>query len=178
MTWWHGFSLFVQNHRTKPKQPKSFRHMHVSMYCYFRWFFSRTECYESQNHWFGQHLISATMWPLEGKNSAHTTLPLNALRFQCASPFVVTLGDALNDAIYPHSFDSWFELEKPDCGFCTPVCETNPNPALLCCKHASQPFTGSERTVIVQKESHRHFRNGTLIRICSEMNFSSCLKVK
>ena len=90
MTWWHGFSLFVQNHRTKRKQPKCFRH--VSMYCYFRWFFSPTKCFESQNHWFGQHLISATMWPLEGKNSAHTTLPLNALRFQCASPLVVTLG--------------------------------------------------------------------------------------
>ena len=41
--------------------------------------------------------------------------------------------------------------------------------AILNFKHASQPVTGSERTVIVQKESHRHFRNGTLIRICQRM---------
>ena len=77
MTWWHGFSLFVQNHRTKRKQPKCFRH--VSMYCYFRWFFSPTKCFESQNHWFGQHLISATMWPLEGKNSAQLWRSLHLL---------------------------------------------------------------------------------------------------
>ena len=77
MTWWHGFSLFVQNHRTKQKQPKCFRH--VSMYCYFRWFFSPTKCFESQNHWFGQHLISATMWPLEGKNSAQLWRSLHLL---------------------------------------------------------------------------------------------------
>ena len=79
LAWWHGgmVSPFVQNHRTKRKQPKCFRH--VSMYCYFRWFFSPTKCFESQNHWFGQHLISATMWPLEGKNSAQLWRSLHLL---------------------------------------------------------------------------------------------------